>query len=105
MKLNPDDQPRNLVLSAILSVIATVLILDGFGYIRHISQASELLVSEFSSITIDPAKGFNMSNKPSGQVAKCINGFLFVASKAGDRATGLLVNQKRQGIQCSSKGL
>jgi len=105
MKLNPEDQLRNIILAAILSVITAVLVLDHFGYIRHISQTSELLVSEYSTVTIDPSKGFKMSKRPSGQVAQCINGFLFVASKKGDHATGLLVNKKRQGVQCPKTGI
>ncbi len=97
------SDPKYYVLTAIITVILTVFILDFYGYIRH-SDARDEVVSEFSSLQLVPGEEFRMSPKKSQHKALCINDFIVVETTTpdGKLIRSLLMDSKKRGLPCSN---
>lgn len=92
---------RSLIVTAIVTLLATVIILEINGKIDHSDNKDHVPVGEFEAIHIRPDEPFRMSPKESELHAVCEQGFLAVAADADPSFRGILVDYKNRGVRCS----
>ncbi len=92
---------RSLILTAVIAVIATVLVLESSGRIDHSDNKDHVPVGDFQAINIKPEEPFRMSPKASELHAVCENGFLAIAADVNPSFRGILVDYKNRGVRCS----
>lgn len=92
---------RSLIVTAVIAVIATVLVLESSGRIDHSDNKDHVPVGDFQAINIKPEDPFRMSPKASELHAVCENGFLAIAADVDPSFRGILVDYKNRGVRCS----
>ncbi|WP_238942301.1 kinase [Marinobacter sediminum] len=92
---------RSLIVTAVVAVIATVLVLESSGRIDHSDNKDHVPVGDFQAINIKPEEPFRMSPKASELHAVCENGFLAIAADVDPSFRGILVDYKNRGVRCS----
>lgn len=97
MKLN--HQTR-LIAVAIITLVATVLVLEYYGYIRHSSKSDEICVAEFNLIANVPGQDQYVSHIPAKKRARCVDHYLVLESTEKAGVTGLLVDKKQHPVRC-----
>lgn len=96
---------RSLIVTAIASIIGTVLVLEVSGKINHSDNKDHVPVGEFEAIHVTPDEPFRMSSRLSELHATCQNGFLAIAADADPDYRGILVDYKNRGVRCSPLAL
>ncbi|ROS01974.1 hypothetical protein EDC56_2423 [Sinobacterium caligoides] len=98
------SDPKYYVLTAILTVLVTVFVLDFYGYIRHSDSRDGAVVAEYSSLILEPGEEFRMSPKKSQHRALCIKDFIVVDTTTpdGKQIRSLLMDSKKRGLPCSN---
>lgn len=96
---------RSLIVTAIVSIIATVLVLEVSGKINHSDNKDHVPVGEFEAIHVTPDEPFRMSSRQSELHATCQNGFLAIAADADPSYRGILVDYKNRGVRCQPAAL
>jgi len=92
---------RSLILTAIISVIATVAALEINGKINHWESEDGIPIGDFKAIYIQPGETFRMSPKPSNLHAACDNGYLVIVGDNDAEFQGILVDYKKRGVRCT----
>jgi hypothetical protein len=92
---------RSLIVTAIGTVIATVVALEINGKIDHSDNKDHVPVGEFEAIHLQPDEPFRMSPKSSELHAACEQGFLAIAADVDPSFRGILVDYKNRGVRCS----
>ncbi|WP_372964340.1 kinase [Marinobacter sp.] len=92
---------RALILTAIISIIGTVLALEASGRIDHSDNKDNVPVGDFQAIHLKPGEEFRMSRKSSELHAVCEDGFLAIAADVDPSFRGILVDYKNRGVRCS----
>jgi hypothetical protein len=97
-----NSDPKYYVLTAILTVIATVAVLDFYGYIRHSSEADAAVVAQYNSVILQPGEEFRMSPKKSQHQAICIRDYIVIQTTTpdGKQMRSILVDNKQRGLPC-----
>lgn len=93
---------RSLIVTAIASIVATVLVLEVSGKISHTDNKDHMPVGEFEAIHVKPGEDFRMSSRDSELHAACQNGYLAIAADADPSYRGILVDYKNRGVRCES---
>lgn len=104
MKMTQRDI-RVAIISAVVTVITSVVMLDINGYINHSDSNSDKLVDEFRLIRIMPGEVLKMSPKSANKEAFCVDGYLLIRpenNKTGNQVAGILIDEKERGIRCSA---
>ncbi|OQX38467.1 MAG: hypothetical protein B0D91_04020 [Oceanospirillales bacterium LUC14_002_19_P2] len=101
MKLNHQTQ---LLAVAIVTLIATVFVLDYYGYLRHSNESDAIYMAEFSLIANVPGQDQYVSHIPAKKRARCIDHYLVLESTEKAGATGLLVDKKQRPVRCEFNG-
>lgn len=96
---------RSLIVTAIATIIGTVLVLEVSGKINHSDNKDHVPVGEFEAIHVTPDEPFRMSSKLSELHATCQNGFLAIAADADPDYRGILVDYKNRGVRCHPAAL
>lgn len=96
---------RSLIVTAIVSIIATVLVLEVSGKISHSDNKDHVPVGEFEAIHVTPDEPFRMSSRQSELHAVCQNGYLAIAADADPQYRGVLVDYKNRGVRCHPAAL
>ncbi|GGY75706.1 hypothetical protein [Marinobacter zhanjiangensis] len=96
---------RSLIVTAIASIIGTVLVLELSGKISHSDNKDHVPVGQFEAIHITPDEPFRMSSRLSELHATCENGFLAIAADADPEYRGILVDYKNRGVRCHPMAL
>lgn len=91
---------RSLIVTAIASIVGTVLVLEASGRISHSGNKDHVPVGEFEAIHVTPDEPFRMSSKASELHALCQNGYLAIAADADPDYRGILVDYKNRGVRC-----
>ncbi len=93
-----------LIICIVLSVIATIALLEWQGRLKHSEYKDDFALSTYRAILIadQEERQYRLSHKPSNQSAECVNGYLFIRSDVNDAMMGLLVDYKNRGIKCTS---
>lgn len=92
---------RSLIVTAIVTLLATVITLEISGKIDHSDNKDHVPVGEFEAIHIKPEEPFRMSPKASELHAVCEQGFLAIAADVDPSFRGILVDYKNRGVRCS----
>lgn len=92
---------RSLILTAIGTLIATVVALEISGKIDHSDNKDHVPVGEFEAIHLQPGEPFRMSPKSSELHAVCEQGYLAIAADVDPSFRGVLVDYKNRGVRCS----
>ncbi|WP_328185713.1 kinase [Marinobacter sp. OP 3.4] len=91
---------RSLIATAVVSIIATVAVLEMSGRISHSDNKDHVPVGEFEAIHITPDQPFRMSSRSSELHAVCQDGYLAIAADADPGYQGILVDYKNRGVRC-----
>ena len=92
---------RSLIVTAIVTLLATVIILEMSGRIDHSDNKDHVPVGEFEAMHIKPGEDFRMSPKSSELHAVCEQGFLAIAADVDPSFRGILVDYKNRGVRCT----
>jgi len=92
---------RSLIVTAIGTILVTVLVLEINGKIDHSDNKDHVPVGEFEAIHIKPDEPFRMSPKSSELHAVCEQGYLAIAADVDPSFRGILVDYKNRGVRCS----
>ncbi|MBW4933894.1 kinase [Marinobacter sp. F4206] len=92
---------RSLIVTAIVTAVATVVMLEASGKIDHSDNKDHVPVGDFQAIHVTPDEPFRMSPKASELHAACENGFLAIAADVDPSFRGILVDYKNRGVRCS----
>ncbi|MBQ0746948.1 kinase [Marinobacter sp.] len=91
---------RSLFVTALATIIGTVLVLEVSGRINHSDNKDHVPVGDFQAVHIKPGETFRMSPKASELHAVCENGYLAVAADVDPSFRGILVDYKNRGVRC-----
>lgn len=103
-KLN-DREIKVAIASAVFAVVASVIALDMYGYIRHSEAADGSVIGEFKLIHLAQNTETRISNRPANKEAFCVDGYLMMRpqkNETGNQVAGLLVDEKNRPILCST---
>lgn len=92
---------RSLIVTAISTLIVTVVALEISGKIDHSDNKDHVPVGEFEAIHLQPGEPFRMSPKSSELHAVCEQGYLAIAADVDPSFRGVLVDYKNRGVRCS----
>ncbi len=92
---------KSLIVTAMATVIVTVVTLEMSGRIDHSNNKDHVPVGEFEAIHIKPGEDFRMSRKSSELHAVCEQGYLAIAADVDPSFRGILVDYKNRGVRCS----
>ncbi|MEX2476495.1 kinase [Marinobacter sp.] len=92
---------RSLIATAIVAVIATVVVLEVSGRIDHADNKDNVPVGEFEAIHVTEGEEFRMSPKSSELHAVCEQGYLAIAADVDPDFRGIVVDYKNRGVRCS----
>ncbi|WP_166264247.1 kinase [Marinobacter caseinilyticus] len=95
---------RSLFITAVATIIATVLALQVSGRISHPGDQTDGPIGDFTAVHVNPGEDFRMSSKPSELHAMCDQGYLTIAADVDPQFRGLLVDYKNRGVRCHSAG-
>jgi len=92
---------RQAIAVAVLSIAATVMVLEFYGYINH-PRKSEDELTRFHAILPVAGGQYRMSNKISPHSVQCKQGFATVITDDGERGfiQSLLVDSQERGLRC-----
>lgn len=102
MNASEGNKPVTLILVAVAAVIATVLVLEFYGLLRHNPDKDAFPVGEFTAIFLEPGGDFRLSSKAPELHAQCQDGYLVVVSNTNSRMRGVLVDYENRGIRCDA---
>ncbi|MBD3641856.1 MAG: kinase [Marinobacter sp.] len=91
---------RSLIVTAVVSIVGTILALEASGRIDHSDNKDHVPVGEFEAIHVTPDEPFRMSPKASELHAVCENGYLAIAADVDPSFRGILVDYKNRGVRC-----
>lgn len=92
---------RSLIVTAVGTLLATVIVLEINGKIDHSDNKDHVPVGEFEAVHIQPGEDFRMSPKSSELHAVCEQGYLAIAADVDPSFRGILVDYKNRGVRCS----
>ncbi len=92
---------RSLIVTAVVSIVGTILALEASGRIDHSDNKDHVPVGEFEAIHVTPDEPFRMSPKASELHAVCENGYLAIAADVDPSFRGILVDYKNRGVRCA----
>lgn len=97
-----DRVERSTVILIVCAVVAAVLaLLHVLGFLDFGDDFQTPPVGEFTAIHLEPGQEHRMSIKPSELHARCLDGYLVIASEADPLMQGLLVDYRNRGVRCS----
>ncbi|MBI43303.1 kinase [Marinobacter lutaoensis] len=91
---------RSLILTAVITVVVTVLALESAGKIDHSDNKDHVPVGDFQAVHVTPDEPYRMSPKASELHAVCQDGYLAIAADADPSFRGILVDYKNRGVRC-----
>lgn len=94
------DVTKWVGLGFFLGIILTALALEYYGYIQHPQAEDSAIVEEFRLLDLNTEADLKISEKPSGKIAFCVNGYLLLRPDNGKEVAGILVDSKKRGVQC-----
>lgn len=96
------NQPILLIVVATVSVIATVFMLDWYGYLRHSTVQDSAYLAEFNLVKNIPGQDQFISHKPAPFLAYCTGGYLVMSHQKKPGVAGVLTYKKNKPIPCQS---
>ncbi|SDU19965.1 hypothetical protein [Halopseudomonas salegens] len=87
-----------VALTAIVTIICTVLAMHFYGFLNHVSPADGLTVQEFRLVT--SGDGDVLRSSPSDFVAECTDGLLVVHGVRHNSLSGVLLDDRERLLRC-----
>ncbi|SDW40518.1 kinase [Marinobacter mobilis] len=92
---------RTLLLTALVTIVVTVMTLEINGRILHNENKDDMAVGEFTALHLIPGEeGVRMSPKSSELHAVCEQGYLAIASDTDAAFRAVLLDYKNRGVRC-----
>lgn len=89
-----------MILTGIVSIVATVAILSFYGYVHFAKEEDALLLAEFTMLKTLPGQDYKISVKPADQIAQCLDGVLVLFDTQQKGLSGVLVDDHKQAVRC-----
>ncbi|MEK1906120.1 MAG: hypothetical protein AAAB13_10095 [Pseudomonas sp.] len=89
-----------MILTGIVSIVATVAILSFYGYVHFAKEEDALLLAEFTMLKTLPGQDYKISVKPADQIAQCLDGVLVLFDTQQKGLSGVLVDDRKQAVRC-----
>lgn len=93
---------RSLIVTAVITLVATIIVLEASGKIDHTTNKDNVPVGDFKAIHVKPGEIFRMSSKNAELHAICEQGYLAIAADADPSFRGVLVDYRNRGIKCGA---
>lgn len=95
-----DVNPHHIILTAAISIAATVISLEYYGYLNHSREIDRLTPGHYRAIILEGNESFKMSPKDADTKAVCHQGYLTLNFSHNNKPAGILVDDKNRGIKC-----
>ncbi|TVP91626.1 MAG: hypothetical protein EA348_03800 [Pseudomonadaceae bacterium] len=87
-----------IALTAIVTIICTVLALHYYGYLNHVSPQDGLTIEDFRLVT--SGDGEVLRSQPSDYAAECVDGLLVVHGTRHNALSGVLLDGNNRMLGC-----
>ncbi len=104
----PEKQEINklpYILTAMTTVLVTVMILHFYGYLNYAREEEGLLVAEFSLVTVGSEEAGQLRSRPANQVAECVDGILVLHDARHNALSGILVDERQRVVRCTAQSV
>ncbi|MGV8844191.1 MAG: hypothetical protein ACOH2I_13445 [Pseudomonas sp.] len=98
-----ERNPIPLILTAVGSVLGTVMVLWYYGYVNFAKPQDALLLNEFTMLKTVPGEDYKVSLKPADQVVQCVDDVLVMFDLEQRGLTGVLVDSRKRAVRCISQ--
>ncbi|WP_339842975.1 hypothetical protein [uncultured Halopseudomonas sp.] len=94
-----------MILTAFVTVFATVMVLYFYGYLNFSREEQGMVVAEFSLIKVGSAEAGQMRSRAADQVAECVDGVLILHDSRHNGLSGLLVDDRQRVVRCNDQSV
>lgn len=94
------DIAKWLMMGLVGGIVLAVLAMEYYGYIQHPTQAGSAQIDEFLLLSLSSEYEIKVSEKSSGKVAFCQNGYVLLRPTNGKSVAGILVDGKNRPVSC-----
>lgn len=94
-----------MILTAFVTVFATVMILYFYGYLNFSREERGMVVAEFSLVKVGSAEAGKMRSRAANQVAECVDGILILHDNRHNGLSGLLVDDRQRVVRCDAQSV
>ena len=94
------DVAKWLMLGLMGGIVLAVLAMEYYGYIQYPTEASNAEIDEFVLLSLSSEYEIKVSEKSSGKVAFCQNGYVLLRPTNGKSVAGILVDGKNRPVAC-----
>lgn len=104
MSEDPQDdrvERSTVILLMCATVIGVMVVLHMLDFLDMDFDGENPRVGEFSATYLEPGEELRMSSTNTELHARCVNGFLVIASDTDPTMRGLLLDYRDRGIRCS----
>ncbi|MCY0964463.1 hypothetical protein [Parathalassolituus penaei] len=101
--VKPEEKPdnaRTLGIGFIVGVIVAVLALEYYGYIRHSDASDAARIDQFNLMELSENVDLKVSDKESGKLAFCSDGYLLMRPDNNKPVAGILVDSHNRAVRC-----
>ena len=95
-----DNKILWLAVGFFAGMVAAVLALEYYGFIKHRVPTDAALVAEFKLLDLRLEEELKISSKDSGKIAFCSNGYLLMRPDSEKQVAAILVDDKMRGVRC-----
>ena len=89
-----------LILTAVASILGTVMVLWYYGYVHFAKEEDALLLSEFTMLKTVEGVDYKVSLQPADQIAQCFDGVLVLFDMQQKGLSGVLVDKRKRAVRC-----
>lgn len=90
-----------LILTAVGTLLATVLVLWYYGYLHFAKEQDALLLGEFTMLKTVPGVDYKAAVAPANALAQCLDGVLVLFDLQQKGLSGVLVDQQKRVVRCT----
>ena len=103
MSEKPELNKLPLILTAMGTVLFTVVLLHLYGYLNFARDRDSRLVAEFGLVTVGSQEAGQLRSRAADQVAECVDGVLVLHDSRHNGLSGLLVDQRQRVVRCNAQ--
>lgn len=94
-----------IILTAFVTVFATVMILYLYGYLNFSREEQGMVVAEFSLVKVGSEEAGQLRSRAADQVAECVDGILILHDSRHNALSGLLVDSRQRVVRCNAQSV